>query len=116
MATARSIAQVSQDSVRLERVRGTVQTVFPIRGCMPPTANQSETQDYGRVGSDGPIEGATKVIISVRNETPKVLQWSFLNHVAVCSLLAVPEQMFAISLLLYGGVILCLKVLVSNER
>lgn len=58
--TAHSIAQVSRESVRVEGLRGVVQTVFPIHACMPPTAN-SETQDYGTVGSDGPVEGATKV-------------------------------------------------------
>lgn len=58
--TAQSIAQVSRESMRVEGLRGGVQTVFPIHACMPPTAN-SETQDYGTVGSDGPIEGATKV-------------------------------------------------------
>eukprot|EP00752_Nemacystus_decipiens_P007468 g6671.t1 len=58
---ASSIAQVSRESVRVEKLRGSVQTVFPIHACIPPTANNSETQDYGTVGSDGPIEGAAKV-------------------------------------------------------
>lgn len=56
---AESISQVSRESVYV-RLRGCVQTVFPMHACMPPTAN-NETQDYGTVGSDGPIEGATKV-------------------------------------------------------
>lgn len=59
---ASSIARVSRESVRVERLRGSVQTVFPIHACMPQTAN-SETQDYGTVGSDGPIEGAAKVML-----------------------------------------------------
>eukprot|EP00903_Cladosiphon_okamuranus_P021838 g20081.t1 len=58
---ASSIAQVSRELVRVENLRGSVQTVFPIHTCMPPTANNSETQDYGTVGNDGPIEGAAKV-------------------------------------------------------
>lgn len=58
--TAQSIAHVSRESMRVEALRGGVQTVFPIHACMPPTAN-SETQDYGTVGSDGPVEGAAKV-------------------------------------------------------
>lgn len=58
-----SIAQVSRESVRVQKLRGSVQTVFPVRACMPPTANNSETQDYGTVGSDGPIEGAAKVMV-----------------------------------------------------
>ncbi|CAM9417177.1 unnamed protein product [Ectocarpus sp. 6 AP-2014] len=60
-AVARSIAEVTRESIRVEKLRGRVQTVFPIHACMTPTANNSETQDYGTVGSDGPIEGATKV-------------------------------------------------------
>lgn len=62
---ASSIAQVSRESERVEKLRGIVQTVFPIHACMPPTANNSETQDYGTVGSDGPIEGAAKVTVVV---------------------------------------------------
>lgn len=62
IATAGSIAQVSRESVRVQ-LRGVVQTVFPIHACLPPTANNSETQDYGTVGNDGPIEGAAKVIL-----------------------------------------------------
>ncbi|CAM9998448.1 unnamed protein product, partial [Ectocarpus sp. 12 AP-2014] len=58
---ARSIAEVTREAIRVEKLRGRVQTVFPIHACMTPTANYSETQDYGTVGSDGPIEGATKV-------------------------------------------------------
>lgn len=58
-STAESISQVSRESVCVG-LKGCVQTVFPIHECMPPTAN-NETQDYGTVGSDGPIEGATKV-------------------------------------------------------
>lgn len=60
-AVARSIAEVGRESIRVEKLRGRVQTVFPLHACMPPTANNSETQDYGTVGNDGPIEGATKV-------------------------------------------------------
>lgn len=59
---ANSIAQVSRESVRVEKLRGSVQTVFPIHACVPATSN-SETQDYGTVGSDGPIEGAAKVMV-----------------------------------------------------
>ena len=57
-STARSISQVSRESMRVE-LQGSVQTVFPIHDCMAPTAN-SETQDYGTLGNDGPLEGATK--------------------------------------------------------
>lgn len=59
MSTARSISQVSRELVRLH-LRGSVQTVFPARVCMQQSAN-SETQDYGTLGSDGPLEGAAKV-------------------------------------------------------
>ncbi|CBJ28873.1 POT1 protection of telomeres 1 homolog [Ectocarpus siliculosus] len=62
---ARSIAEVTRESIRVEKLRGRVQTVFPIHACMTPTANNSETQDYGTVGSDGPIEGATKRSASI---------------------------------------------------
>lgn len=58
-SSARSISQVSQESLAVE-LRGSVQTIFPIHACMPQTAN-GETQDYGTLGDDGPLEGATKV-------------------------------------------------------
>lgn len=63
-STAQSISQVCLESVRVG-LQGCVQTVVPIHACMPPTAN-NETQDYGTVGSDGPIEGATKVGVARR--------------------------------------------------
>lgn len=61
LSTAHSISQVSRESKRLE-LRGSVQTVFPIRACAQASATaDSESQDVSwATGTDGPLEGRVK--------------------------------------------------------
>lgn len=64
LPTTSSISQVSRESKRLE-LRGSVQTVFPIRACAHASAlADSETQDVSwAIGTDGPLEGRGKASV-----------------------------------------------------